>query len=179
MLNIDSIIDTTPINSNESFIENTIPKIKIKDETPLYTMEHHAMYLTYIPNDSEKLTNLFLNDDIAFLNKFYGIYKINEYNIKIFIDEVLATESKYVYPTVFVNFVKKELNTDKRITFDDNELLKLRVWSNQLRMIHKPSTSISLDEIYIAYKICCEMLNYAQNKESNDNHDFPKNQMRN
>ena len=32
MLNIDSIIDTTPINSNDSFIENTIPKIKIKDE---------------------------------------------------------------------------------------------------------------------------------------------------
>ena len=80
---------------------------------------------------------------------------------------------------IFVNYLKKSLNVNEKINFDNNLLLYIRIWSNQIRelahkitpalkpMPHKQNKHITTNNIikdksirYIGYKICCELLYY-------------------
>lgn len=167
----EQLIDFSDITINKNklsdkIIDNTIPKIIISNETPRFMNYGKDTYVIYIDNDDAFLLQLLKENKMNIINEKYKIFIINEYYLHSFINDVLNTISKYVYPMVFVNFVKASLHTNKKISFDENELLKLRVWSNQLRMTHefgmikRKELHFNETELYLGYKICCEMLYY-------------------
>ena len=171
------LIDFSDVTISESklsdkIIDNTIPKIIISNDTPRFMNCGKDTYVIYIDNNDTFLLQLLKENKMNIINEKYKIFRVNEYYLHSFINDVLNTVSKYVYPMVFVNFVKASLHTNKKISFDENELLKLRVWSNQLRMAHgfkccsfgmTKRNKLHFDEIelYLGYKICCEILYYV------------------
>lgn len=177
MINKDSTNDNDSTDSNDSqsecnlFFENTIPKITMSNETAHFTTDGKDTFVVYLDNNNVELFKLLKDNNFNELNFKHKIYKINDKYLNIFISNILNTEGKYVYPLVFVNFVKSSVRLNKRITFDDFELLKLRIWANQLRLIHnidisleqpgKPKQQYQDLELYIGYRICCELLHYV------------------
>lgn len=168
LINFDDIKDTQSCK----IIDNTIPKIIISNDTPHFINSGKETYVIYINTKDKHLLQLMRENKMGIINEKYKIFKINEQYLHSFINDVLNTDSKYVYPMVFVNFVKVSLRTNKKISFDNDELLKLRVWSNQLRMTHgfenecfnrsKRNRAQFKDiELYLGYKICCEILYYV------------------
>lgn len=173
----DTLVDFGELKISENKlsdknIDNTIPKIIITNDTPQFMNCGKDIYVIYIDNNDKILLQLLRENKMNIINEKYKIFRINEYYLQSFINDVLSTDSKYVYPMVFVNFVKASLHTNKKISFDDDELLKLRVWSNQLRMTHgfnkynsfktRNRTEFHFNEIelYLGYRICCEILYY-------------------
>ena len=148
----DSYINEILCRDKESFFENTIPKIPTSNEIAYFTNYGNSTFIMYIDNTNEDIMYLVKNNKIIELNSKYKIYKINEQMLYSFIVDIINTEGKYVYPLVF-------------------ELLKLRIWANQLRLTYNKRTNqkfsyndshaLSDTEIYLGYKICCEMLHYV------------------
>lgn len=173
----DSLVDFGDLKISENKlsnknIDNTIPKIIISNDTPQFMNCGKDIYVIYVDHNDKILLKLLRENKMNIINEKYKIFRINESYLQSFINDVLSTDSKYVYPMVFVNFVKVSLHTNKKISFDDDELLKLRVWSNQLRMAHgfnkynsfkmgnRTEFHFSEIELYLGYKICCEILYY-------------------
>lgn len=168
LINFDDIKICKDTQSCE-IIDNTIPKITISNDTPHFINSGKETYIIYINTKDKHLLQLIRENKMGIINEKYKIFKINEQYLYSFINDVLNTDSKYVYPMVFVNFVKVSLHTSKKISFDNDELLKLRVWSNQLRMTHgfesfnrskRNRVQFKDIELYLGYKICCEILYY-------------------
>ena len=168
LINFDDIKICKDTQSCE-IIDNTIPKITISNDTPHFINSGKETYIIYINTKDKRLLQLIRENKMGIINEKYKIFKINEQYLYSFINDVLNTDSKYVYPMVFVNFVKVSLHTSKKISFDNDELLKLRVWSNQLRMTHgfesfnrskRNRVQFKDIELYLGYKICCEILYY-------------------
>lgn len=168
LINFDDIKICKDTQSCE-IIDNTIPKITISNDTPYFINSGKETYIIYINTKDKHLLQLVRENKMGIINEKYKIFKINEQYLYSFINDVLNTDSKYVYPMVFVNFVKVSLHTNKKISFDNDELLKLRVWSNQLRMTHgfesfnrskRNRVQFKDIELYLGYKICCEILYY-------------------
>lgn len=167
----DSYINEMICRDKESFFENTIPIIPTSNEIAYFTNYGNSTFIMYIDNTNEDIMYLVKNNKIIELNSQYKIYKINEHMLYSFIVDIINTEGKYVYPLVFVNFVKTYTRSNKYISFDDDELLKLRIWANHLRLTYNKRTNqkfsyndshvLSDTEIYLGYKICCEMLHYV------------------
>ena len=155
------IIDDTDVIP----LENTVPKILVSNDAPLYVNINDKACLMFVDKNNPELMNLLNEKNISVLNEKYKLYIINESYLHSFIVNILNTDGKFVYPLVFVNFVKNSLQTNKKISFDRNELLKLRVWANQLRNEHgfvkKRQSRFTYRELFIAYTICCEMLHYC------------------
>lgn len=148
--------------SNE-IINNTIPKIKTSNNTPKFIKHNNDTYIIYINHDNDNINQLFRDNKMNILNKTHKIFLVNLSCLHQFINDVLSTVSKYVYPVVFVNFIKSSVRTNKKISFDNDELLKLRIWSNQLRITHELKNNtkeFDNDVLYIGYTICCEILYY-------------------
>lgn len=144
-------------------INNTIPKIKMSNDTPKFIKHNNDTYIIYINHDNDIINRLFRDNKMNILNRTYKIFLVNLSYLHQFIKDVLNTVSKYVYPVVFVNFIKSSVRTNKKISFDNDELLKLRIWSNQLRITYELKNNtkdFDNDVLYIGYTICCEILYY-------------------
>jgi uncharacterized protein (UPF0216 family) len=81
-------------------------------------------------------------------------YYINKEALDRFYNDILSTESKYVYPLVFVKFAKRITNKNK-IYFDDDELYKLRIQANYLRDLSINNHHPDRDE-YICFQLAKE-----------------------
>lgn len=160
---IDNSSEITTFASHLIKIENTVPKILIPDSLapPKYININDKAHLIFIDSS---LLNLLNEKNISELNEKYKLFFVNETHLHSFITNILSTDSKFVYPLVFVNFIRNYLQTEDKISFDPHELLKLRVWANQLRNEHgfkNKQTYYNQRELYIGYVICCEMIYYS------------------
>jgi hypothetical protein len=81
-------------------------------------------------------------------------YYINKEAFDKFFNDIILTESKYVYPLVFVKFAKKITNKNK-IYFNDDELYKLRIQANYLRDLSQNDINNNRDE-YICFQLAKE-----------------------
>ena len=159
-MNFDDII----IDDNEQLIINRIPKIQY-EEYKNYSKDPNTLLL--IPNSSHELISSSIHD-IKTLNKTYHLFFINIHNLTVLINEIIKTTGKYTYPLIFVNFIKQSMNVKTKINFNEEMLLYLRIWSNQIREIAAKLslTSYSIDNklttiiTYIGYKISCELTYY-------------------
>ena len=150
-------------NLSNEIINNTIPKIKTSNDIPKFIKRNNDTYIIYISTDNDIINQLFRDNKMNILNKSYKIFLVNLSCLNQFINDVLNTVSKYVYPVVFVNFIKSSVRTNKKISFDNDELLKLRIWSNQLRITYdlkNNAKEFDNDILYMGYMICCEILYY-------------------
>ena len=90
-------------------------------------------------------------------------------------DDIIKTREKFVYPTVFVNFVKRitYIPKNKLVIFSDDDLFKLRIWSNQVRGCNNANELKSVE--YLTYRIGERIMAYfslydtKENKEVNNN----------
>ena len=156
-------------NLSNEIVNNTIPKIKMSNDVPKFIKCNKDTYIIYINPENDIVNQLFGDNKMNILNRTYKIFLVNLTFLHQFINDVLNTVSKYVYPVVFVNFVKSSVRTNKKISFDNDELLKLRIWSNQLRITYElknkhnernNAKEFDNDILYIGYVICCEILYY-------------------
>lgn len=158
-LNLDVIVDTSIISPD---LENVVSKIEIDPtSSPLYINNGNKTFILFIDKTNPSLMKLLHNHDIHTLNEQHKIFLINEVFLHSLITNILKTDGKFVYPLVFVNFIKSSLQTNKKIVFEPDMMLRLRVWANQLRNEHRHNkirNSFSHNELFIGYRICCEML---------------------
>ena len=163
-MNFDDIID-----NDQHFIINRIPKIQY-EEFENYSKDPNTLLL--IPNSSYEIISPFIRD-MKFINENYHLFYISIHNLTVLINEIIKTDGKYAYPLIFVNFIKHSLNVKTKINFNQEMLLYLRIWSNQIREIGVKSSlshySINNNSTkiitYIGYKICCELIYYYKNHQ--------------
>lgn len=157
-MNFDDII----IKDDEQLMINRIPKIQY-EEYKNYSKDPNTILL--IPNHLLVSPSI---HNIKSLNKTFHLFFINIYSLTVLINEIIKTTGKFTYPLIFVNFIKQSMNVKTKINFNEEMLLCLRIWSNQIRelaakqslisySINDKSTSIIT---YIGYKICCELTYY-------------------
>ena len=170
---------------------NCVPKIKLtKFETILVPVHQqpNAHYIMLVDSSQfQQVQKLLSSKGVAYVQQYEKLFYILDKHLNTLINEIIQTNGKYVYPMIFVNYIKRELNTNDKVNFDNSLLLYLRIWANQIREISakyrievfnldipiKPSKSAStlLDDDgkpitphdaikYIGYKISCELLYY-------------------
>lgn len=177
---------------------NTIPKIDVVPCDKYIIIEGNREYVVYVSDDDinqyPTIPLLIRNNQFGVLNDMQmntnNIYKINVMYLKKFIYNVLS-DICAIHPMLYVNFVRKSMNVNTKIVFDQYELLKLNTWVSQLYKEHVKLVSlycnceVSFDaddmhckhiyhtgktltecifeqDYYIAYVICCEILDYAR-----------------
>ena len=74
-------------------------------------------------------------------NKTYISYdddciQINERNLDDMMKSIVTTTSKFVYPSVYTLFAKRELSLNSNIMFSNSDLDAFRIWSNQVRELY-------------------------------------------
>ena len=152
---------------------NCVPKIQTHPyKTITYSGNNHIFIL--LDSDDKDLSikenMISTNSGLLSLQKQHKIFYVNEQNLSNLINEIIQTTGKYVYPMVFVNYLKQTLKINEKVNFDNTLLLNLRIWANQIREL---SSRYSIDQYncsdstqahehitYIGYKICCELLYY-------------------
>lgn len=124
--------------------------------------QYKDILLAFVPNN---LLTLFNNKQYDILEANHKIFWINEHHMDMLINDIINTTGKFVYPMIFVNFIKQSLNIKTKIKLDDSFLFYLRIWSNQLRDIYQSlpkyqrNKKIFTPSIKLyAYNICCELL---------------------
>ena len=171
---------TNTCNTDELPIKfiNCVPKIHVNNYSTLTHPSNSSIIMYIDDKDKSTVTSLIQSDDST-LQSIYKLFWVNESQLDTIISEIIQTTGKYVYPMIFVNYLKKSLNVNEKINFDNNLLLYIRIWSNQIRelahkitpalkpMPHKQNKHITTNNIikdksirYIGYKICCELLYY-------------------
>lgn len=145
---------------------NCVPKIQVN---PHIIISNNKQILIIDEKDKPFITPL-IETNFTELQKNYKLFWVNESHLSTIIQEIIQTTGKYVYPMIFVNYLKQSLSVNEKINFDNNLLLYIRIWANQIREIarqnnnrfshskQKPSNNSNIK--YIGYKICCELLYY-------------------
>lgn len=164
MESFDITADQT--NDNETKYINCIPKIHITQYVNL-SLNHNILL---VPFDMIQYISPLLTD-LNTLNHTYHLFHVNINNLKTLLSEIIHTTGKYVYPMVFVNYLKHSLSIREKMNFNNELLLRLRVWSNQIRELaqrqnlteytYTPDLITNSDTItYIGYHICCALMYY-------------------
>ena len=161
---INSLIIQSSTSSNNIPIKyiNCIPKIQYHEYTQINMPNNFIMLIDNDDND-DKLNEI-QKMNPQYLQKQYKLFYVSEPLLNNIINDIIQTTGKYVYPMIFVNYLKQTLKINEKVNFDNSLLLYLRIWSNQIRELASSST-ISNNDIqdkikYIGYKICCELLYY-------------------
>lgn len=172
-----SATNTSTATSNSLPIKyiNCVPKIQYhKYKLVKYSDNNSLIMLIDLDNpELDKIQQL----PVQYIQKQYKLFYVNEIILNNIINEIITTTGKYVYPMIFVNYLKQTLKINEKVNFDNSLLLYLRIWSNQIRELscqdtsnssnNGTSTSSSTNGIfitdkmrYIGYRICCELLYY-------------------
>lgn len=170
------LIDT---ESKDLLLTNRIPNLSNEcninnvdiyySQLPSSTSKHSIISLIYIPNKTQIHINLFNQQRFDILEKDYKIFWINEHVMNSFINDIVNTTGKFVYPMIFVNFIKLSLNVQTKIKLDNTFLFHLRIWSNQIRNLYQSQPKhkriyTPIIKLY-SYNLCCEILyNYKYSK---------------
>jgi hypothetical protein len=86
--------------------------------------------------------------------------KIPLHAIERFADDILGTEKKNVFPTIFIHFIRNSIGLrGTKIEFIPTELQKIRLWSNAMRSKVDLSNA---EKIYMSYKIGEEIIRYIK-----------------
>ena len=161
---------------------NCVPKIHVNEYEQLTHPLKQSVIMYVDIADKEHVVQLLTSRNDSLTVQFkYKLFWVNSIQLDSIIREIIQTTGKYVYPMIFVNYLKQSLNVNDKINFDNNLLLYIRIWSNQIRelahkitpslkpMPHKTNKITSLNHIihdksiqYIGYKICCELLYYYE-----------------
>lgn len=166
--------DSTTNDSTNTHIKyiNRVPKITVNEySTFTHPTNKHLMLL--IDNDNKQAIVPLLTDSLRLQNE-HKLFWIDEQQLSTLIHDIIQTTGKYVYPMIFVNYLKQSLSINEKINFDNNLLLYIRIWSNQIRELARQFTTSKIKPIhmriqsnpdirYIGYKICCELLYYYKN----------------
>lgn len=169
---------TTPDQQDIKYI-NCVPKIQSTAFMNLSTSKS----LLLVPLD-ELSSIRSMQSNTQALNYSKRLFYINPYYMSTLINDIIKTNGKYVYPMVFVNYLKQTLAINEKVNFNNELLLHLRIWSNQIRELsnkhniaeykfsHEYVTDNMPDECmpshvdimrnitYIGYRICCELMFY-------------------
>ena len=162
---------TAPPQQDVKYI-NCVPKIQI---TPYANISTNKNILLVPIDELEYIKSI--QSNIQTLNKSKHLFYINPYNLSILINDIINTNGKYVYPMAHVNYLKNTLCVSDKVNFNNETLLYLRIWSNQIREIankhnitnykYTPAfltasseTNHFHDITYIGYRICCELIHY-------------------
>ena len=160
---INSIIQPNNDNMSIKYI-NCIPKIQYHEYTQIIHNDNSNIIM-FVDNDNPEFSNV-PRLSLSYLQKQYKLFYVNNILLNNLIDSIIQTTGKYVYPMIFVNYLKQTFKINEKISFDNSLLLYLRIWSNQIRDIVSSNTNQTLSTesknkiIYIGYKICCELLYY-------------------
>ena len=155
----NEIVDMSEQNS-DSMVKyiNCVPKVSINVHNT-YTRNGYVLIIDDQYKDIISPTNKNIEHK-------YKTYWVNIQYLNTLMHDILDTTGKYVYPMIFVNYIKQEKKVNTKIKFNNDLLLYIRIWSNQMRELsrkaiakHKPNLYNS-DIMYICYKICCELLYY-------------------
>lgn len=152
---------------------NRVPKICINEYETIINRRNPNLFM-FIDTILKKEVLPILNSSSNLLQQKYKLFWINQFHLNNLIQEIIQTTGKYVYPMIFVNYLKQSLSIDEKINFDNSLLLYIRIWSNQIREIARQYISNSnihcksvesfiqtnSEVRYIGYKICCELLYY-------------------
>lgn len=158
----DDITEKSSSTSQE-LMDNIVSRITISTNEPLYASRDNKTFIMFVDKNDNEQQRLLRDNDFKTLNTKFKIFSVNERHLNTLIKNIISTDSKFVYPLIFVNFIKSSFPTNKKIYFDSKELMKLRIWANQLRNehgLHKKSNHYNTNELYLGYVICCEMLHY-------------------
>lgn len=148
---------------------NCVPKIQVAPYANLSTNRN----ILLVPIDEVESIQQ-IQSSIQMLNGSKRLFYVNPYHLSILINDIMKTNGKYVYPMTFVNYLKQTLSITEKVNFNNELLLYLRIWSNQIRELanknniteYKYSLATTSDLTvnhkitYIGYKICCELLYY-------------------
>lgn len=143
---------------------NRIPKLKAPlNFKPHYIYETNDAKIIYIPDDNEDAKKLLDAKDFTMLENKYQLYAVNERHMETLLNSIIGTTGRYVYPMIFVNFIKSSLDIKTKIIIPEEHLLKYRVWSNQIRELsheskakRSPVFNPKIKEL--GYQLCCELL---------------------
>lgn len=114
------------------------------------------------PNDIEFIYNHVVSNKrvLILLSLSKNDLQIRYSYLLDFIKKISIEEDLYVSPVLFINLVRQHFNIHNKIVFNDYDLFKLRIWTNQLReIILQQNSEIINDELlYIAYTIYSEAI---------------------
>lgn len=167
---LEELTTDSSVSSNQIKYINRVPKINVNNYS-IITNPNNKRLSIYVDNTDKPIIKSLLNNSAQLQNK-HKLYWVDEQQLTTLIRDIIQTTGKYVYPMIFVNYLKQSLSINEKINFDNNLLLYIRIWSNQIREIARQSSSLSLlhnqiihnhDIRYIGYKICCELLYYYMN----------------
>ena len=173
---IDSSLFESIVTPNEQPHDakyiNCVPKIQVTD----FINISNGRDLLLVPISIIDAIRPILSN-IHLLNHSKRLFYVNSYYMSILINDIIKTNGKYVYPMAFVNYLKQTLSINEKVNFDNELLLYLRIWSNQIREISNKNditnyrfmpeyVSVNCQAplmrtiTYIGYTICCELLYY-------------------
>jgi len=94
-----------------------------------------------------------------------GLIRYDKHNIYLnleLLDElqnnIMSSGHKFIYPLVYVNFAKRHKYMNKKINISPEQLMKLRLWSNQIRSIDK---NLEQNIQYGIYLLALKILKYV------------------
>lgn len=145
-------------------LANMIPKLKYDGNNLFRVNVNNTSYITFTHNmPSRPLLKRYHSFDETPFTEY-----VTERNLIILINDIIATVDKYVFPMVFVSFARNELHIATKISFNSDELAKLRVWSNQLRSIMEKSgtkyvhiSQFANDVVYYGWRIARDIIEYC------------------
>ena len=166
------MIDFSDIRENEqsssSYI-NCIPKLSIPSNfKPHYIMSNNSVEIIYIPVNNVDAQKLLNSANFKELASKYQLYKVDEKHMGILLNSIITTTGRFVYPIIFVNFIKSSLNVKTKISIPEEQLLKYRVWANQIREFNHRNRShhsavFDPKVKALGYQLCCELLHDCAN----------------
>ena len=165
---LQNMLDFSDICENEQFETlpyiNRIPKLSTPlNFKPQYIMSGDSVEIIYIPANNVDAQKLLNSANFEELESKYQLYKVNEKHMEILLNSIITTTGRFVYPIIFVNFIKSSLNVKTKINIPEEQLLKYRVWANQIREFnhHNKSRHSAVFDPKVkalGYQLCCELL---------------------
>jgi hypothetical protein len=63
-------------------------------------------------------------------------YVVNYSSLKFLHESIIETRTTHVFPTVFIKFFKYNFQIKNKVIYSDDDLFRLRVWSNVYKDEH-------------------------------------------